>query len=309
MADELRIGYFADGPWSHKALEELLSLDFCKVLFIVPRFDTQDPILRKYASQLKIPFLPIEDVNSYGALKILEEFNANLFVSMSFNQIIKRQLLDLPSYGFINCHAGALPFYRGRNPLNWALINGEETFGVTVHYIDEGIDTGDIITQIISNISDDDDYRTLLEKAITNCALAIRRAVVEIAFGTVKRLKQSDICEYGFYCGVRRQGDESVDWSLSSQRIHNFIRALTLPGPGARTSVGDEHWAVLRSRLLAGAPQYICTAGEVVGKDEHGVFVKTGDSILHLSNVAPVNDDGFLGESVVPKFRIGTRLR
>ena len=72
---------------------------------------------------------------------------------MSYDQIIKEDLLKLPLKGFINCHAGALPFYRGRNVLNWVLINGESEFGITVHYIDEGIDTGAILLKKELNIS------------------------------------------------------------------------------------------------------------------------------------------------------------
>ena len=80
---------------------------------------------------------------------------------MSFNQIFKREMIDLPKYGTINCHAGKLPFYRGRNILNWALINDEKEFGITVHYMDEGIDTGDIIVQRTYPIGEEDDYGIL----------------------------------------------------------------------------------------------------------------------------------------------------
>ena len=73
---------------------------------------------------------------------------------MSFNQIFRKDIINLTPIGIINCHAGKLPFYRGRNILNWVLINDEKEFGITVHFVDEGIDTGDIILQKTFPITD-----------------------------------------------------------------------------------------------------------------------------------------------------------
>ena len=149
----MKIGYFADGPWSHKGLEKITGNENFKISFIVPRFDAEDPILRVWAEKLKVDYLPIKNVNDAESIERLKAYDADLFVSMSFNQIFKKQILKAAQLGFINCHAGALPFYRGRNILNWALINDENFFSVTVHYIDEGIDTGDIIKQRIAEIT------------------------------------------------------------------------------------------------------------------------------------------------------------
>ena len=96
---------------------------------------------------------------------------------MSFNQIFKRQIIDLTRYKIINCHAGQLPFYRGRNILNWALINDESEFCITVHCVDEGIDTGDIILQDLHPIQDIDNYAMLLNRAYIECANILYKAV------------------------------------------------------------------------------------------------------------------------------------
>lgn len=308
MTKKLKVGYFADGPWSHTALENLLEKGLCEIVFIVPRFDIRDPILKQYAKKLDVPFLPQENVNDNAFIELLQSFDADLFVSMSFNQILRKSIIEAAPLGFINCHAGALPFYRGRNPLNWALINDEEYFGVTVHYVDEGIDTGDIIVQHKVDIKESDDYASLLESAFIKCSQVLAEAIEHIANGSVTRIKQTDIDPYGFYCGMRRVGDEIIDWSLPARRIHNLIRAITLPGPGARTMVQDQEIAVIKSRYLQGAPSYICTPGEVVGRDEQGVYIKVSDSVLHIVEVAEVLADGQLGEIRVPKYRIGTRF-
>ena len=98
---------------------------------------------------------------------------------MSFNQIFKNNLINLPPLKIINCHAGKLPFYRGRNVLNWVLINDENEFGITVHFIDEGIDTGDIILQKTFKIDDTDDYQTLLSRAYKECGSILYDSILQ----------------------------------------------------------------------------------------------------------------------------------
>lgn len=308
MTKKLKVGYFADGPWSHTALETLLQRGLCEIAFIVPRFDSQDPVLKQYADRLSVPFIPQENVNDAEFITQLQGYGADLFVSMSFNQILRKEIIDAAPLGFINCHAGALPFYRGRNPLNWALINDESYFGVTAHYVDEGIDTGDIIIQHKVDILEQDDYASLLEKAFVKCSEVLVEAVEHIACDKVNRIKQSDIDPYGFYCGMRRVGDEVIDWQLPARRIHNLIRAITLPGPAARTVLNGKEIAIIKSRFLQGAPHYICTPGEVVGRDENGIYIKTGDSTLHVLEIAYIDKEGKVGKADIPRLKIGTRF-
>ena len=308
MTKKLKVGYFADGPWSHTALETLLQRGLCEIAFIVPRFDTQDPVLKQYAERFAVPFFPQENVNDAEFITHLQGYGADLLVSMSFDQILKKAIIDAAPLGFINCHAGALPFYRGRNPLNWALINDESYFGVTAHYVDEGIDTGDIIVQHKVDILEQDDYSSLLEKAFVKCSEVLAEAVTLIAEDKVNRIKQRDIDPHGFYCGMRRIGDEVIDWQLPARRIHNLIRAITLPGPAARTTLNGREIAVIKSRFLQGASSYICTTGEVVGKDQTGVYVKAGDTVIQILEVASISPEGEIGNIEIPSFRIGTRF-
>ena len=102
------------------------------------KINSEDKILKDYAKQNNIDYLKHKNVNSKEFISNIAKYNCDLFVSMSFNQIFKTQIINLPKYKAINCHAGKLPFYRGRNVLNWALINDEKEFGITVHFIDEG---------------------------------------------------------------------------------------------------------------------------------------------------------------------------
>lgn len=294
----MKIGYFADGPWSHLALEKIVADGRFEIAFIVPRFDTRDPVLAQWAARLGVDFLPIQKVNATECVEQLARYGADVFVSMSFNQILKRPILDAAPQGFINCHAGALPFYRGRNILNWALINGADEFGVTVHYVDEGIDTGDIILQGMQSISVNDTYASLLDKAVVLCADTLLESLVLIKEGRVARLSQSAIHPVGFYCGRRIEGDEWIDWNWSSERIFNFIRAISAPGPGARTVCGGNEIIVQKAVMIPGAPAYIGTPGEVVGVRDGGVVVKTGDTSILLTETGAVQ----------LRYRIGMRF-
>ena len=304
----MKIGYFADGPWSHKALELLSEEKGIEIKFIVPRYDTQDPILKKWAIKLGVPFIPTENVNSKSFLEQISLFECDLFISMSFNQILKKEIIELPPKGFINCHAGNLPFYRGRNPLNWVLINDESEFGFTVHYVDEGIDTGDIILQKQYAISDDDNYKTLLDRAINQCPLILLEAVKLIQSDSLKPVKQNTIHSIGTYFGRRIEGDEYIDFSRTARYLFNFIRAITAPGPGARCYVNGVEIVILESRLIEDAPEYISTCGEVIGRTSLGNVVKVGDSTILITKYAKVLDNE-IQEVEIPKFRIGTRLK
>lgn len=281
----MKIGYFADGPWSHLALEKLVKCDYFEICFIVPRYDTQDPVLKEWADKLSVDFLLFKNINHQDSIKSLQQYNADLFISMSFNQILKSEILKVAPLGFINCHAGELPFYRGRNILNWALINDAKSFGVTVHYIDEGVDTGDIIEQSVELITDQDNYATLLNRAIILCADLLYKAVLKIENNSVIRIKQVDKHPVGFYCGYRRDGDEWIDWSWSSRRIFNFIRGISKPAPCARALYNKQEVIIEESSIIENSPSYIDTPGTIVGKNSDNFIVKTGDSTIKLSKV------------------------
>lgn len=296
--NRLRIGYFADGPWGWRAFDKMIVDDSLEIAFMSVRYEARDSELIKRAEENHIPLELSKNVNSEEFLEKMREYDVDLFVSMSFNQILKAEFINLPKYKTINCHAGRLPFYRGRNILNWALINDEKEFGITVHYVDEGIDTGDIILQEVYPITDEDNYGTLLEQAYIGCADVLYRAIKIIQSGEVKRIRQRDIDPIGMYCGGRQEGDEIIDWKQTSREIFNFIRALSVPGPQATSWVNGEKISINKSRMVAGAHIYKNTAGQVIGKTEDGFLVKTGDTMLEVVEYT------FNG-----KIKIGDRLK
>lgn len=294
---KLRIGYFADGAWSHDALKRLMLDDTLQIVFICARNDAPDPILKANAIENGLDFITHPKINSDEFYGWMIKYDCDLFVSMSFNQIFQTALINLPTLKTINCHAGKLPFYRGRNILNWALINDEKEFGITVHYVDEGIDTGAIILQRCYSITDEDNYATLLERAYEGCSINLYDAIKIVQDDNVQEIVQKDIDQLGFYCAARKEGDERVDWNQKSRDIFNFVRAICRPGPEARTYLGGLEIKINKLQYLPDATTYKGVVGAVVGVDSDGFFVKTFDSFVKVTEW-----------SGYPKPRIGDRL-
>ena len=282
MEKALRIGYFADGPWAHGALELLSNDSSLEIAFVCARHCRPDEYLRERASEINVDFLVEEDVNSTAFIDRLRCYGSDLFVSMSFDQILRRQLYSLPRLGTINCHAGKLPYYRGRNVLNWALINDEKEFGITVHYIDDGVDTGDVILQSSYPICDTDDYGKLLEKAFFECPIILHRSIKSIYAGTAERISQSSLASAGLICTQRMAGDERLDWSTTSREVFNFVRALADPGPRATTNMGSTAVKINKVEFIPDAPIYKGIPGAILAKHENGFLVKTGDSYIKI---------------------------
>ena len=279
---KIKIGYFADGPWSHKAFDKLVLDKTLSIGFVCARNDKPDPILRTKAKKYAIDFITHPKINSREFVNKLKTYKCDLFASMSFNQIFQDQVLRLPPLETINCHAGKLPFYRGRNILNWALINDEPEFGITVHFVDDGIDTGDIIKQNCYPISDNDNYQTLLFRAHNECAAILYESIKAIQQNKVKRIPQSTVHPIGFYCPKRKVGDELINWKQSSRDIFNFVRAICKPGPEARAFLGDSELKIGKVVYLPDAPNYKGIPGAIIGCEANAFFVKTADNYVKV---------------------------
>lgn len=293
----MRIGYFGDGPWAHRAFKKIVSDSTLTIAFVMVRYDKQDAVLMQLARENNIPVELCENINSKEFIAKVQQYKVDLFVSMSFNQIFRKEMINLPPLKTINCHAGKLPFYRGRNILNWVLINDEKEFGITVHYVDEGIDTGDIILQKTYPITEEDNYRTLLERAYVGCADVLYEALKMMQRGTISVIRQMDIDPVGMYCGMRQAGDEVIDWNQSSREIFNFIRALCNPGPQATSWINGSKISINKAQMVPAAHAYKSIVGQVIGKTQDGILIKTADTMLKITEYTY---DG--------KIRVGDRL-
>ena len=164
----------------------------------------------------------------------------------------------------------------------WALINDEKEFGITVHHIDDGVDTGDIILQESFSIDDTDDYSSLLQRAYSECPRLLIQAVNAISNGTATRVPQDSITQYGSIYPQRHIGDELINWNQNSRSIFNFVRALTTPGPLAQTTCGTNLIKIRKVEYLPNAPSYTATNGAILSKEGKAFIIKTSDSYIKL---------------------------
>ena len=279
----MRILYFGDGPWATKGLERIIQQGQ-EVLGVVLRREPSDTSVSDAAMRFGIREMQPKNVNSAEFVATVAKMGPDLCVSMSYDQILRRPIMDVPELGFINFHTGNLPYFRGRNVINWAIINNEPSIGLTAHYVDEGIDTGDIILQRTVPIRWEDTYGDVLGRVIDAFPDLMLDTLALIEQGRAPRESQTQM--NGTYFCARRDGDEWIDWSDTSLDIYNKIRAITRPAPGARTLLDDRVLTIWSSRYDLSWPNYIATPGEVVGTVAgEGSIVKTGDSTLLIKNV------------------------
>lgn len=294
----LKLGVFAFARSAYLTLEKLVADSSVDIRFIALRTGDDDKDIKGLCKEHNIDCLENIKVNSEVFIEKAVAYNCDLFVSMNFDQILKSEIINLPPLKTINCHTGLLPFYKGRNILNWVLINDEKEYGVTVHYVDEGIDTGDIVLQERYPITDEDSYYTLLEAVFPRYAEVLYRAIKEIQAGTSKRIKQEEIHPTGFYCGGRGSGDEIVDWYQPSRSIFNFVRAVYHPEQLCAASyVKGKEVLIKKARMVPQAPAYIGIPGQVVGKSSGSFTVKTADTVIEVTDYESPE-----------KIRIGTRF-
>lgn len=154
-----------------------------------------------------------------------------LGVVASFNHVLPPVVFNAPPHGMVNIHSGAIPEYRGANTLQWAIINGESEFGVTLHYVDAGIDTGPVITAERVAVEYHDSAVTLRDKIIEKGRALLAAWLPRLAQGRVAATPQSE--EHARYWPRRKPEDGRIDWTRSDEQIRNLVRALVPPWPGA----------------------------------------------------------------------------
>ncbi|MGH7747927.1 MAG: formyltransferase family protein [Candidatus Dormibacteria bacterium] len=175
-------------------------------------------------------------------------------------------LLGSARRGALNMHGSLLPKYRGRAPVNWAILRGERESGATLHYMVERADAGDIVDQMSVPILQDDDARAVFAKVTVAAEAILARSLPGLIAGTAARRPQS--IEPGQYFGRRTAADGCIDWTRPAREIHDLVRAVAPPFPGAFTQVGGERWEIHRTRLSerpapAGTPRLFAAAGEL----------------------------------------------
>ena len=278
-----KIGFFGDGIWAEKTLNKLLKIKNYKISFICLRFSNPDKNLIKIAKKNKIKVLVKKNINLKKNFIEIKKFNCELLVSMSYDQIFGNDFVDNYKKKILNCHAGDLPFYRGRSVLNWVLVKDEKYFGITVHFVDKKIDTGNIILKEKFPIKDKDNFKTLLNKASVNCSKLLLKATKLVLEKKNISYKQSIISQKGSYFRKRGRGDELIKWNKTSREIFSLIRGICKPSVVARGFIGRKLILINKSSSKFPNIKTNNKIGTVITRKKNYFIVKTLDSNIRIT--------------------------
>ena len=234
--------------------------------------------VKKVAMEHKIPvFQPVRIRKDYEALK---ELDIDLIVTCAYGQIIPKEVLDLPKRGCVNVHASILPKYRGSAPIQWAIMNGDKKTGVTIMYMDEGMDTGDIIKCCEIPILDTDNVGTMHDKLSILGRDTLESVLDNLLNGIVIGIKQTD--DYTMAPMIKRE-DERLNFKDNGVNIINKIRALN-PWPLANIVIDGKEIKVIEAEFIPGSSK---GKGKVVEVTKNRFGISCNDGIIYLKRVKP----------------------
>ena len=201
----------------------------------------------RLAAERGLPAITPEDPNTADVIGKIRALQPDFLFSFYYRHMLKLPLLTAARHGALNMHGSLLPKYRGRVPVNWAVINGETETGATLHYMTEKPDAGDIVDQEAVPIVIDDTAVDVFHKVTKAAALALDRSLPALLAGNASRKPQN--LASGSYYGGRKSEDGRIDWQLPAARIHNLVRGVAPPYPGAFTTLRGSTLRILRTRL------------------------------------------------------------
>ena len=186
---------------------------------------------------------------SFPAVKeeaLKQELNPDVIVVVAYGKILPKEIIKFPKYGCINVHASLLPKYRGAAPIQWSIINGEKITGITTMYMNEGLDTGDIILKKSVEIEDNETSHELSNKLSMMGANLLLDTLELIDSGGLNRIKQND--EDASYAPMIDKSLSWIDWNKSAKEIHNLVRGLN-SWPSAITKINGKIFKIHRTKI------------------------------------------------------------
>ena len=211
-------------------------------------------------------------LKSGEALERLSALKPELIVVAAYGKILPKEILDLPRLGCINVHSSLLPRYRGAAPINWAVLNGETETGVTIMYMAEGLDTGDIISQRATAIDPDETVESLHDRLALLGAELLGETVTAIGAGTAQRVPQNDA--ESCYAPMLSRQLSPIDFSRSAHEIHNQVRGL-IPWPATTMEIKGQTFKIFAVEETG--MDSTQGAGTLLGADKQGINVVCGD--------------------------------
>jgi methionyl-tRNA formyltransferase len=231
--------------------------------------------LRPLARDLGIPVIECVDINAPDVVERIRGLEPMLAFVIGWSQLCRRDFLSVPRSGCIGFHPARLPEHRGRAVIPWTILEGYSETGATLFWMDEGMDSGDILAQACVPVAEEETARSLYEKHMHALRGMLTGAIPRLRDGTAPRMPQAH--SQATYCAKRTPSDGLVDWTASAHQVWTLIRAVGDPYPGAFTYHRGPCRLVLWAADYVGSGPYTGVPGQVQAFADGGAIVRCGD--------------------------------
>lgn len=291
----IKIIFFATPKIALKSLDYLVKSDKIEVVAVVTQADKPSgrgqkvlpPPVKEYALLHNIPvFQPHSIRKELEIQEKLKKLEPDFFVTFAFGQILSKEVLQIPKFATINLHASLLPLYRGANPIQRAIINGDKKTGICTMVTEEGLDCGDICLMDEIEITENMNYEDLFDLISQKAPALIEMTLLNIKIGALQTTSQCH--EKATYAHKIKKEDAQIDWTKSAREIHNWVRGL-YKFPSAHCFFRDKSVKIMETRIAdEEVPEgFLGSAGEIIRVCKEGVEVATVQGVLLVTKVKP----------------------
>lgn len=224
-------------------------------------------------------FQPVK-IKTPEAVEVLRGYGAELFVVAAFGQILSKEILDMPKFGCVNIHASLLPKYRGAAPIQWAILDGEKETGVTIMQMNEGLDTGDMLTKVVVPIEDTDTGESLFDKLAEAGAKLLIETIPQIEAGELTPQPQDD--SLSTYAKMIKKEMGLIDWKKEAVVLERLVRGMN-SWPSAYTHFNGKTLKIWETEIEEGNSNM--APGMVAEVTKNSIKVQTGQDLLVLKQI------------------------
>lgn len=283
----MKIVFMGTPDFAVEALEELVRSGY-EILCVVTQPDkpkgrgnqVQISAVKECALKYDLPIFQPKKIKEAEAVEYLKTLGADLFVVAAFGQILSKEILEMPKYGCINIHGSLLPKYRGAAPIQWAVLNGEKETGITIMQMNEGLDTGDMLTKAVVPIEDKDTGESLFHKMSLAGAKLLLETIPLIEEGKLTPVQQNH--EESTYAPMIKKEMGRLLWEKEAEELERIVRGMN-SWPSAYTTWGKKTlkiWEAQVEEENSGRKP-----GEIAEVTKNAIKVQTGKGLLVLKSL------------------------
>jgi methionyl-tRNA formyltransferase len=300
----MKFFYLAHGVMSNVCLKNLIEKKYVPDFVVVHKDYEKEKLLESF-------YKPIENLCENSSIKLhktssiselQKDIEGNdLGICVGFMEIIKKDIFEIPKYGILNLHCGKLPKYRGRAPISRTILNGDKHLIISIHKIDEGVDSGDILNETEILIDDNDDVNSLYKKCSEKSSESIIESFKKIESGNPTFIKQ-DISPDSKANKKISSEERKINWDDDIIKIRNLIRALVPPYPCAISVFDVEEYNFLASEINSYEKDDNLDNGEIISIENNSILINCSNGILKIKKITDRNSSII---NMKEKFKIG----